>query len=154
MTIRALNLGDMATISLKRKYWVETDVNFKSKLTALLRNRGKLVSWPSCMCVITLVMFLWQFYMKVNASDHLTPQTGSAAELLTSADLDIPRSHSKAPGTHSRKVSRAHCWNLADILFASISIFGDIIKSQLCTCLDSSAVVACAKLWLDWIIIL
>ena len=30
--------------------------------------------------------------------------------------------------------------------------YNDPIKSQFCTCHDSSAVVACATLWLDWII--
>ena len=35
-------------------------------------------------------------------------------------------------------------------IFISISI---LIMSQFCTCHDSSAVVACAKLWHDWIII-
>ena len=39
--------------------------------------------------------------------------------------------------------------NHAKILFAIISDSYDPIRSQSCTCHDSSAVVTCAKLWLD-----
>ena len=38
-------------------------------------------------------------------------------------------------------------------LFAQIFYSDDQIRSQFCTCHDSSAVMACAKLWPDWDII-
>ena len=47
------------------------------------------------------------------------------------------------------KVLWPHNWNLMIILFALIFFYSnDPIKAQFCTCHDSSAVVACAKLWL------
>ena len=62
-------------------------------------------------------------------------------------------------GTHVTKGLWAHDWNLEIIIFTKIifrfNINDDInpVGSQFCTCHYSSAVVTCAKLWPDLIII-
>ena len=58
------------------------------------------------------------------------------------------------PGTHFTNASGAHEWNLMKLLFLSLNCYSyDSSRSQICTCHDSSAVVACAKLWPDQVII-
>ena len=57
------------------------------------------------------------------------------------------------PGPYLTQVLWAHSWNLRNIYFIYIGILMTQIMSRSCTCHDSSAVVACAKLWPDLVII-
>ena len=54
------------------------------------------------------------------------------------------------PEAHFTKILWAHNWNLVTIDFCSNLDSYVAMRSQFCTCHDSSAVVACAKLWLHW----
>ena len=56
-------------------------------------------------------------------------------------------------GTHFTKPLGAHSWNLVKIPFCTHSYSNNSIRSQFCTCHDSWAVVACANLCHDLIII-
>ena len=57
------------------------------------------------------------------------------------------------PGTFSQR-NYELITESAENSFCSNSYFNDSIRSQFCTCHDSSAVMACAKLWPDWTIII
>ena len=59
----------------------------------------------------------------------------------------------KESGTHSTNGLWAYTSNLENILHALKFHYNDPIRLQFCTCHDSWAVVACAKLPPDWIII-
>ena len=56
------------------------------------------------------------------------------------------------PGIHFTIALWVCDWKLVKSLLAVILIFNDPFRWQCCTCHASWAVVACAKLWLDWII--
>ena len=61
----------------------------------------------------------------------------------------------KMSGTHFTKDVWAHDWNLVKILFDMIRTWKfQSLRSEICTCADSSAVVPFAKLWPDQIIII
>ena len=48
---------------------------------------------------------------------------------------------------------RAHNWNLIKVPLAAVIILISQVRLQICTCHNSSAVVTCANLWSDLVII-
>ena len=56
-------------------------------------------------------------------------------------------------GTHFTNSLPAHNSNFVEILYAVFFYCNDLIRSQVCTFHDNSAVMACANLWPDLIII-
>ena len=77
---------------------------------------------------------------------------------LTSASIIHNQSEwpPSEPITHSAHLTHdlwAHDWNLVSSHFVLNIDSDDPIRSQFCTCHDSSAVMTCAKLWPDVIII-
>ena len=62
-----------------------------------------------------------------------------------------------APGIHFTKGSWSHNWNLVKNTIICEKYldydYSDPMRSQICICHDSSAVMACAKSWDDWILI-
>ena len=69
---------------------------------------------------------------------------GERCESLTGVD--------EITGTNFTTGFWAHYWNLVKMKFSHFNS-NDQIRSQFCTCHDSWAVVACAKLWPDLIVI-
>ena len=58
-----------------------------------------------------------------------------------------------SPYQHKLGLVTQTVYELVIVILWKIHDFSDPARSQICTCHDSWAVVACAKLWPDWIII-
>ena len=99
----------------------------------------------------------------VNHANCVAVYTSGAVVCEWAGEQWGPRSRQRVPLSHTtnrRYIGESLCllWKFYLQFFENTlcSTFDsdDAIKSQFCTCHDSWAAVKCAKLWLDWIIIL
>ena len=96
-----------------------------------------------------------QFHCSLILLAHLITKLPRKQVICAGSRLPTHVCHDGAAGTwtHSTKGLWAHNWNLVVVISAVNYNFNYPISLQICTCHNSSAVVTCAKLWTDWIII-